>query len=206
MADKLLEGFKRFREEHYHGGDDALMRQLAKKGQNPHYFIISCMDSRSLPGIIFDADPGTFFPFTPMGAIVRPYKQGTALAAGLEFALEIMNVKEVIVLGHTGCGAIQALVENTDNKEIGSFVDVAQEGLARAKDLCGETCSHEKLLRLTEQQIVLLSTANLKGYPSIKKGLAAGTIKVRSWLFDMDLGNLSEHDPEDDRFVAITDH
>ncbi len=204
MADKLLKGFKKFRKEHYEGRN-ALMPRLAAEGQNPDYFIISCMDSRSLPGIIFDADPGTFFPFTPMGAIVRPYKQGTALSAGLEYALEIMNVKEIIVLGHTGCGAIRALVENTDNEEIGSFVDVAETGLKKARELCNGVCSHDELLRHAEEQIVLLSTENLKAYPSVKKGLAAGTIVLKSWLFDMDSGNLLEYSAVKGSFVPITD-
>jgi carbonic anhydrase len=204
MTQKLIEGFKRFRAEHY-GGKDALMPRLALQGQTPEFFIISCMDSRSLPGIIFDAAPGAFFPFTPMGAIVREYKQGTALAAGLEFALNIIGVKQIVILGHTGCGAIEALVGNTDNKEISSFVDVAQEGLSRAKKLCGENCTKDKLLRLAEKEIVHLSAENLRTYPSIAKGLKDGSLRIHQWLFDMDSGNLLEYSDAKSSFVPITD-
>lgn len=203
MVQNLIEGFNRFHDKYY-VEDRALMERLLAEGQKPNYFVISCMDSRSLPGIIFDAAPGTFFPFTPMGAIIRPYKQGTALAAGLEFATEIIGVKEIVVLGHTSCGAIEALVSSTKKRDITGFVDVAQEGFSRAKTMCGGTCSHDALLRMTEEQVVLLSAENLRTYPGIKAGLENGSIKIHKWIFDMKAGVLKSYSLENQRFEPIT--
>jgi carbonic anhydrase len=132
MTNKLIEGFLKFRAEAYESLQ-GLMPQLVKSGQTPDYFIISCIDSRGNPGTIFRPEPGTFFAHKAMGAIVRPYKKGTALAAALQFALEYNNVKEIIILGHTGCGAIKALVEGLPDEEISSFVEVARAGLDEAK-------------------------------------------------------------------------
>ncbi|MCD8497830.1 MAG: hypothetical protein LRZ85_06980 [Alphaproteobacteria bacterium] len=202
MTHKLIEGFRKFHTEAY--GEADLMARLVREGQNPDFFIISCIDSRSNPGTIFKPEPGTFFAHKAMGAIVRPYKQGTALAAALQFALDYNGVKEIIILGHTGCGAVRALVEKLDDEEISSFVDVAQKALHTAEDCCNGVCTHDELLRHTEEQIVLLSAENLKGYPSVARALKEGRASVRPWLFDMANGNLLEHDGNE--FKPITDH
>ncbi len=204
MADALLEGFKKFRKEHYEG-KNALMRRLAIDGQTPSHFIISCIDSRSNPGTIFQPAPGTFLAHKAMGAIVRPYKKGTALAAALQFAIEHNKVQEIVILGHTGCGAIRALIDKIEDEEIASFIDVAQEGLKKARSLCGENCTPADLTRHAEEQIVLLSTDNLMGYPSVKKALKDDKIIIKSWVFDMDTGNLFEYDAKKGQFLAITD-
>lgn len=202
MTHKLLEGFKKFHREEY--GEGELMSQLVRDGQKPEFFIISCIDSRSNPGTIFRPDPGTFFAHKAMGAIVRPYKKGTALAAALQFALTYNDVKDIIILGHTGCGAVRALVEKVQDEEISSFVDVAQAGLEKARHLCGPACSHDQLLRHAEEQIVLQSMENLKHYPSVAKALRETRAVIRAWLFDMETGNLLEY--KNNKFEPITDH
>jgi len=205
MVDPLLEGFSRFRQQHYEG-KEALMPRLVEEGQTPEYFIVSCIDSRANPGTIFQPRPGTFFAHKAMGAIVRPYKQGTALSAALQFALIYNKVREIIILGHTGCGAIKALVEEVEDPEIASFIDVAQTGLEKAKECCGNSCTHNQLLRHAEEQIVLQSTENLATYPSVKIALSENRLKIKSWLFDMESGNLLEYCDKEKSFLPITDH
>jgi len=202
MANSLLEGFRRFRKEHYESR--SLMKRLVEQGQSPDYFIISCIDSRSNPGTIFRPEPGTFFAHKAMGAIVRPYKKGTALAAALQFALIHNKVKEIIVLGHTGCGAIKAMVEKIDDDEISSFINVAQEGLERAKTLCGDVCTHDELLRQSEEQIVVLSAENLKTYPSVAKALEENRVVIKPWLFNMENGELLQYNFDFKEFVPLT--
>lgn len=180
------------------------MPSLVEDGQAPDYFLISCIDSRSDPGTIFRPKPGTFFAHKAMGAIVRPYRKGTALAAALQFALEYNKVKEIIVLGHTGCGAVQALAEKLDDEEISSFVDVAKSGLRKAQQLCNDTCSHDELLRHAEEQIVLQSADNLLSYPSVKKAVSDNRAIIRPWLFEMESGTLLEYAANDKEFKPIT--
>lgn len=203
MPNKLIEGFLKFRKDAY-GHPDALMPQLVKDGQTPEYFIISCIDSRGNPGTIFRPAPGTFFAHKAMGAIVRPYKKGTALAAALQFALKYNQVKEIIILGHTGCGAVKALVEKLDDDEISSFVDVAKVGLHRAQERCNGVCSHDELLRHAEEEIVLESMRNLKSYPSVYVALAENRLSIRGWLFDMEHGQILQYDAETKEFIKIT--
>lgn len=203
MTSKLLEGFKQFKKSAY-GHPDALMPQLVKDGQTPDYFIISCIDSRGNPGTIFQAAPGTFFAHKAMGAIVRPYKKGTALAAALQFALNYNQVRTIIILGHTGCGAVKALVERLDDDEISSFVDVAKVGLHRAQERCNGTCTHDELLRHAEEEIVLESMRNLRSYPSVYRALTENRLTVKGWLFDMTHGQILEYDNDRKEFLVIS--
>lgn len=201
--DDLLNGFDKFRAEHY-GDRQALMPRLVESGQDPGYFIISCIDSRSNPGTIFNTPPGTFFAHKAMGAIVRPYQQGTALAAALQFSLNYNNVKKLIVLGHTGCGAIRALVEQIDDEEIAGFIAVARKGLDKAKQNHACHDDDHSLFRHAEEQIALLSTENLKTYPSVKKALEEGRLEIVTWLFDMEKGAILEYDEKARKFMDVT--
>ena len=200
MPHDLLEGFKRFRKESYES-KEAMMPGLVEKGQDPDYFLISCIDSRSNPATIFHARPGSFFTFKAMGAIVRPYKKGTALSAALQFALDYNNVSKIIVLGHTGCGAIKALISDFEDPEISSFMDVTQAAVKAAQD---KTKNPENLHRRTEEEIVLQSKTNLKGYPSVARALAEKRVQIIPWLFDMEQGDIFEYDKASDTFINKT--
>lgn len=204
MSQNLIKGFQRFHDAHYTSAG-AQMPQLAAEGQNPEYVIISCVDSRSNPATVFDTPPGMFFAFNAMGAIVRPYEQGTALASLLQFAIEHKNVEKVIILGHTGCGAIEAMAESIDDPEITSFIAVARDGLEKAKTLT-KTDDHEELLRRAEEQVVLLSVNNLKTYPSVAKALKENKLEVRGWIFDLHSGNLLQYDEYLQKFKPLTDN
>ncbi|MCC6598152.1 MAG: hypothetical protein IT559_05135 [Alphaproteobacteria bacterium] len=193
MTEKLLEGFQSFRQFQYENADPLMLR-LIEEGQKPEYFIISCIDSRANPATIFRAQPGTFFNFMAMGAIVRPYKQGTALSAALQFALEYSGVRKIIILGHTHCGAIKALAEDIEDPEIASFIDVAHDGLERAKNSCPHHAhDSETLLRCTEQEIVLQSIKNLETYPAVARVMSGESLEIHGWIFDMQAGQLQEH-------------
>ncbi|MCK5374423.1 MAG: hypothetical protein KAJ40_03990, partial [Alphaproteobacteria bacterium] len=178
MTSDLIEGFENFRKNAYEM-DNPLMPLLVKNGQSPDYFIISCIDSRTNPGIIFNAQSGTFFAHKAMGAIIRPYKKGTALSAALQFSLKYTQVKTIIIMGHTHCGAIKALIEKLDDDEISDFINVAKQGLNRARNKQSDNVCLE---RRTEEEIVLLSRDNLKTYPMVKEALAKNEVDIKCWL------------------------
>lgn len=199
MPDDLIKGLAEFKLYQY-AEDSSLMNQLAKEGQSPRYFIISCIDSRCNPGTIFRAKPGTFFAHKAMGAIVRPYKEGTALSAALQFALEYNQVEVVIVLGHTQCGAVQALANNIDDPEISSFISVAKHAHEAAEACCN---NHDDVLAQTEKNVVMESVENLKAYPSVSKALSEKRIQIKPWIFDMSSGDLLEYSETTKDFEAI---
>ncbi len=114
-----------------------------------------------------------------------------------------MKVKNVIVVGHTQCGAVQALADQTQDEEISSFIDVTQHCVHRAKDIVGPDVPQDDLLRATEEQIVLESLRNLKGYPSVSLALSENRLTMMGWIFDMKHGQLLEYAPETKRFAPI---
>jgi carbonic anhydrase len=206
MVQKLVEGFKGFKEGHY--GDEGMMHGLFENGQKPEYFIISCGDSRADPATIFKSDPGTFFGFKAIGAIVRPYSKGTALSAELSFAINKLGVDKIIVLGHTNCGAVSALVNGIDDEEIASFVKVAHQGLERAKaTMAFETAARPADLQsATEMELIHLSAQNLRTYPQVREALASGKMHIKEWLFDMQRGDLKEFNPSKGTFESMIEH
>ncbi|MDH5723800.1 MAG: hypothetical protein OEY94_10840 [Alphaproteobacteria bacterium] len=200
MTNYLIEGFREFRETYYNT-PNSLMAKLVQEGQHPDYFIISCIDSRSNPGAVFNAKPGAFLGFRSMGAIVRPYSQGNALAAALQFAIKHADVRKIIVLGHTKCGAINALCTHLDDKEILSFVEVANQSLDKAKSY---SKTEQEIRENTEKETVLQSVENLKTYPSVQEALEKGDIVIKPWLFDMVHGDLLEYDYDRKDFCIIS--
>ena len=201
MTQNLVLGFKKFK-NHYYGETNSLMTRLVDEGQDPKYFIISCIDSRSNPGTIFNSKPGVFFAHKAMGAIVRPYKQGTALSAALQFAVNYNNIKTIIVLGHTQCGAIKALCDGLDDEEIKGFIEFARKALNKAKTY---SATEQDVVDHTEKEVILQSAENLKTYPSIKAALGKGEVEIKPWLFDMVGGNLLEYDEKSKKFFSISD-
>lgn len=198
MTQDLINGFQQFKHFHYNIETD--LKPDWAQGQDPKYFIISCIDSRCNPGTVFRAKPGIFLSHKAMGAIVRPYKQGTALSAALQFALKYNDIDAIIVLGHTQCGAIKALAEEIDDPEISSFVSVAQHGLQKAK-ACHH--DHDDIIAQTEQETILESTENLKHYPSVAAALKDKKIIIKSWQFDLQAGDLREYDAAKKTFIRI---
>lgn len=200
MTDELVKGLAEFKRYQY-AEDSSLMNKLVEEGQSPRYFIISCIDSRSNPGTIFRAKPGAFFAHKAMGAIVRPYKKGTALAAALQFALEYNKVDTIIVLGHTQCGAVKALASNLDDEEISEFINVAKHALDDAKCHCD---TQDDILAQTEKNVVLESVQNLKDYPSVAKALQKKRVTIKPWLFDIKAGDLLEYGENAHDFEIIS--
>lgn len=198
MPDNLIEGFKCFVNEQYEG-ESPLMPYLVAEGQDPDYFIVSCIDSRSHAGVIFNTPPGTFFSHKSMGAIVRPYKTGTTLAAALQFALQYNNVKTVILLGHTSCGAVKALIDDIEDPEIKSFIDVAKQGLENAKADDANT----PLQRRVEEHVLKVSRKNIETHPSVQKALARNQIQIKTWIFDMHEGAIFELNDDTEKFEMI---
>lgn len=202
MTNRLIKGFiERFRPNAY-DGNKAVMPELISYGQKPEYFIISCADSRCDPGTIFDAQSGEFFGFKSIGAIIRPYKTGTALAASLQFAINTLKVQKVIILGHTHCGAIKALHDDTDDLEISSFINVAHEAMDTARNISKDN-NEDNLLRIAEQQVVLASAKNLMTYPSVANAVKNNSLSIESWIFEMDHGDILRYAPEQKEFVSI---
>ena len=197
---KLLRGFKIFREKYYE--NSTLMQDLVKKGAQPDFFVIHCIDPRSGAGTVFNSDPGSLFGNRVMAALVPPYKTGSSMAASLSCAIKDKKVKHVIILGHTHCGGIKALVEGSDDKSITLWMDKAKTAFKRAKSKVSSKDKH-KLCAETEKQTIILGLKNLLSYPDVKQAFEAGSITLNGWLYDLESGDILGYDPGKDEFISL---
>jgi carbonic anhydrase len=202
--EKLVDGFNRFRKRYYERGH-MLMEKLARDGAHPDFLIINCIDPRNGADIVFDASPGQQFIQSEMAAIVPPYDphEEPEIAASLGFAIESKKIKHLIIMGHTLCSGVDALVNGTDDPYIAQWVKAAEPARLAAEAAVG-TADKTALLRETERQVVLMSLKNLLAYPMVKPAVADGSLTVSGWLFDLEKGTLNEYQPEKNAFVQIS--
>ena len=197
---RLLDGFKKFRKKYYE--DSNLMEELVKNGANPDFFIVHCIDPRSGANKLFHASPGVLFGDRVMAALVPPYEEGSDFAASLSYAVEHKKVKHIIILGHTHCGGIEALVKGVQDKEIKGWMGKAQHAFDRAKAKVKGGDTHA-LCAETERQAVILGLKNLMSYPAVKKAFIKGDITLNGWLFDMEHGDILSYDAGKDTFESL---
>lgn len=210
MADiaTFLAGFERFREK-YFAGDDSVYSRL-RQGQSPRALVISCCDSRADPGMLMGAGPGDIFVVRNVANLVPPYRNGAempGIRADIEFAVKSLNVEHIIILGHSGCGGIRALMDGegiTENhyEFIGTWVTIAKAARERVlRELAGESDAVQA--RACGQWAISLSLDNLLSFPWIRERVEAGTMALHGWYFDIDAGELLGYSPETLTFAPL---
>ena len=204
----FLEGFERFREK-YFAGDESLYSRL-RQGQSPSALVISCCDSRADPGMLMGAGPGDIFVVRNVANLVPPYRNGAempGIRADIEFAVKSLNVAQIIILGHSGCGGIRALMDGEGLTEsqyefIGNWVSIAQPARERVlRELGNESPAVQT--KACEQLAISLSLENLMSFPWIRKRVEAGELTLHGWYFDIDAGELLGYSAESKSFAPL---
>jgi carbonic anhydrase len=199
----LLDGYKSFM-AHRYAPEEARYKVLADKGQTPSTMIIACCDSRSAPETIFDAGPGEMFVLRNVANLVPTFQpdggqHGTS--AAIEFAVNALNISNIVIMGHGRCGGIKAaLAPDTGPLAQGDFIGKWLSMLAPVS----EQVSKYSLLTSTERQTMLErfsirnSIANLRTFPYVKTLEAEGKLAVHGAWFDISTGELWVMDPDGD--------
>lgn len=162
----LIEGYKKFYKK-YFASDNELYNELAKTGQSPKTLIIACSDSRVDPSIVMNAKPGDIFVIRNVANLVPPCETSESgihgVSAALEFAVQILQVNHIVVLGHSSCAGIAALLGSADIDKtdfIGKWMSIAkparEKTLTEKKYSCDKTMHHE-----CEKECIMLSLENL---------------------------------------------
>jgi len=193
---ELLAGYRRFRET---GWAPERERWAAlREGQNPRIMVIACSDSRVDPTQIFDVSPGEIFVVRNVAALVPPFETTPGhhgVSAALEFAVQVLKVREIVVLGHGMCGGCQAaLTQSMRGAEPGSggfvanwiaLLDDAREQVAARHGTQGREAE-----RAMEQEGVKVSLANLRTFPCVQSKERSGAITLRGAFFAISDGVL----------------
>jgi carbonic anhydrase len=190
--DRLLDGYRRFRRDRW-PERRRVFESLADNGQRPRALVISCADSRVDPAMIFDAGPGELFVVRNVANLVPPYAPDGAhhgTSAALEFGVRILNVPDILVMGHGLCGGVRALLDGAP-AEAGDFIApwirLAAPALERAR--ARRDMPDQQLC--CEQETIKLSLENLLTFPWIEARRAAGTLRLHGAHFDIRSGELS---------------
>ena len=171
------------------------------KGQSPHALFITCSDSRVVPALITGARPGELFELRTAGNIVPPYApdRPTGEAATIEYAVEVLGVQDIVVCGHSHCGAVGALVRGDDL----TAVPAVREWRAHAADEPKSADSADPTVAEAVQSHVLAQLLRLRSYPCIEQRLTAGQLRLRGWYYEVHTGAVREHRADTDSFESL---
>ena len=193
----LLAGYRRFREKGW-PEQRQVFQSLADTGQRPQALVISCVDSRVDPAVIFDTAPGEMLTVRNVANLVPPYEPDVAYhgtSAALEFGVRVMAVPHVVVLGHELCGGVHALLEGApDNARdfIAPWMSMAKSARTRAL-LCK---SPDERQQCAEHDVIKVSLANLLTFPWIADSVASGKLSLHGAWFSIRTGELLTLQPD----------
>ena len=200
MPRDLLEGLGRFRREYY-PKHEGLFRDLVRDGQAPRVLFIGCSDSRVIPERLTSARPGELFVVRNAGNLVPPFEPESGyhgVSAAIEYAVEILGVRDIVVCGHSHCGAVRALYD-----EIDPSLPNLRHWLELAAPARLPGTLDEDLLRRTEQRSIVLSLDRLMTFPGVRRRVEEGTVGLHGWHYLLEEGRVLVLDPIHGSFVPV---
>jgi carbonic anhydrase len=183
-------------------------QKLAETGQKPEVMVICCCDSRVSPEVIFDAHPGELFVVRNVANLVPPYSPTGfthGVSAALEFAVQVLNVKHIMVMGHSHCGGIRAFVEHRGRPDPGDFIDnwMSLIGPAASSLDEGDGLDRAAYLSGLERASVVVTLNNLLSFPWIKSRVDDRQLELLGAYFDVGTGGIEIYDSTTGNFEEL---
>ena len=177
-------------------------KDLVKNGQTPKTLFIGCSDSRVIPELLTSSGPGDLFVVRNIGNIVPVHQVDNGyhgVTAAIEFAVEILKVQEIVVCGHSHCGAIRALYEAPEGatENIRKWLELAEEAKVEASELT------EEILRQTEENSIKIQLNRLLQFPCINQKISEKKLHLRGWHFYIEDGEIKQYDGDLDQFTSL---
>jgi carbonic anhydrase len=196
LPGRLIEGYGAFRAGRLRNEQNRY-QELAESGQSPEVMVIGCCDSRVSPEVIFDARPGELFVVRNVANLVPPYTPDgaqRAVSAALEFAVQALKVKHIVVLGHAQCGGIRAYTEPNEPLSPGDFIGKWMGLIAPAAEAVGPAAkfkSRDDYLAQLEQGSITKTLDNLMTFPCVRILAERGRLSLHGAYFGVATGELS---------------
>ena len=190
----LLEGYKAFATQRL-PTEQTRYRELSVKGQAPEVMVIGCCDSRVSPEVIFDVGPGELFVVRNIANLVPVYQpDGNAhgVSAALEYAVTVLKVKHIVILGHAQCGGIRAFVDKIEPLTPGDFIGRWMQMFIKPGEVV-EQREHETMAQFVERiekAAVFRSLENLMTFPFVRKAVESGQMQTHGAYFGVAEGSL----------------
>jgi carbonic anhydrase len=210
FPERLTEGYRAFLGGRF-ANERSRYEMLAEAGQRPEIMVIGCVDSRVSPEVIFDAAPGELLVVRNVANLVPPYEpdrgsqHGTS--AALEFGVQALRVKHIVVLGHAFCGGIRAFADEQKPLSPGDFIGRWMSQIAPAAATLGPRGEEgdDAYLRRLEFASVELGLRNLMTFPCVRILVERGKLALHGAYFGVASGRLLVRDPETGRFEPVTE-
>ncbi len=202
MPDELLERLRRFHDDAFPQYREQF-KELVDGGQHPTTLFIGCSDSRLVPYLLTGSGPGELFLVRNVGAFVPPYDQSKGFhgtAAAIEFAVLNLNVKRVVVCGHSHCGAIRALYGEVPSasKNLAQWLDLGREAILPVAD------PGPDVLRRTEERSIVLQLERLMDYPMVRERVEVRALSLHGWRYVIEDGEIHVFDIQRGEFIPAS--
>jgi carbonic anhydrase len=205
----LIEGIIEFREQRL---PELVQRfQNLADGQSPDTLFISCSDSRVVPSLLLSSEPGDLFIMRNVGNLMPPStREGVSTgdlseASAIEYAVMVLKVDNIVICGHSGCGAMKAvlsgapLTESPNLEQWLKHAELAADRLKNEGPLDSRLPDYDQLSQVN----VLVQLEHLQTYPIVREKIAAGELRLGGWWFDIGNGDMSAYNPDSRRFELI---
>ena len=195
----LIDGHSAFKSVKFAKNEERF-KELVEKGQHPKALFIGCSDSRVMPALITNSKAGDLFIARNIGNFVAPFNPDQsyhATASAIEYAVSVLEVSDIIVCGHSECGAIAALykdIKPTDeNLHTIKWLELGASA-KKAALLSHRGRPHEEILRYTEKVSLIFQIENLLTYPAVKRRVEKGKLFLHGWHYDLKNGTIEYYD------------
>lgn len=204
---KLYRGIHHFQQSYFEKEEDFFKRLSVT--QNPEVLFITCADSRVDPNLVTQSKPGELFIVRNLGNIIPPFnaiKDKNSIGAAIEFAVMRLKVSDLIVCGHSNCGAIKALCDGeealADTPHLRDWLRIAGPVTEIVRSYYGES-PPELCQQLTEQENILEQLRNIQTYPFVIQALNNGTLHLHGWYYEIGTGEIYSYNPGKEVFEKI---
>lgn len=204
---ELVAGYRTFATQRL-PTEQSRYRELSERGQSPEVMVIGCCDSRVSPEVIFDAGPGELFVVRNVANLVPPYAPDGAahgVSAALEFAVQVLRVKHIVVLGHAQCGGIKALVQDSAPLSPGDFIGKWMSLLEPTLEQNARRSNEDfqDFITRLEKKAVSTSLQNLMTFPCVQILAERGKLHLHGAYFGVARGSLSVLDQTTGEFINV---
>ena len=176
-------------------------------GQSPSALFITCSDSRVNPNLLTGSDPGDLFVLRTAGNIIPPYDNSLGgEAATIEYAVQVLKIRDIIICGHSQCGAMGGLLAPdsiTALPAVKAYLEHAQSCLSVVEKKYNPIADKDTRLARTIEENVLLQFENIATHPSVAAAIGRGELKLHGWVYQFETGQVSAYNPNDDTFQLI---